>query len=399
MEWVERCGPWSFDNNLLLLYRWKKGLTSTNISFTHSPFWVQIWGLPFEHMSQDVGEEIGSKLGKFIEVDRHSWQSGQAKFMRVCVELEIDKPLRRGAYIASSEDEQLWLTFKYERLPIVCFIYGKLGHDKKHCPTAGDWQTACHQYGDWLRVRWIAKTAAKEKNPSKEMSRMNSGELVAQQMTEPATGSASACLEASSPVGGKRSMEKSDTWGIDDSTCADGQLAGDVQAFRGPTEQLMSAAIGQMKCVALGQDLGALGSCDQLRQVFSTEYIDSFSHGPKSLASQSPKGSFVQGSPSTKASLETNEKDNPVMKNLANAVQVGVIFQAKAHGKGKQIWGKGNLKKVARAKGKVSDDQTLTQMLKFGAKHLRVTKASKEENNRAPKRLCEPINLGLADAV
>ena len=48
LEWVERCGPWSFDNNLLLLYRWKKGLTSTNISFTHSPFWFQIWGLYYK---------------------------------------------------------------------------------------------------------------------------------------------------------------------------------------------------------------------------------------------------------------------------------------------------------------------------------------------------------------
>ena len=137
MEWVERCGPWSFDNNLLLLCRWKKGLTSTNVAFTYSLFWVQIWGLPFEIMSQDVGEEFGSKLGNFIEVDRHSWQSDQAKFMRVHVELEIDKPLKRGAYIASSEGERLWLTFKYERLPTVCFIFGKLGHDKKHCPTSG----------------------------------------------------------------------------------------------------------------------------------------------------------------------------------------------------------------------------------------------------------------------
>ena len=105
LEWVERSGPWSFDNNLLLLCRRKKGLTSTNISFTHSPFWVQIWGLPFEHMSQEVREEIGSKLGRFIEVNRRSWQSDQAKFMRACVELEIDKPLRRGAYIASSDGE------------------------------------------------------------------------------------------------------------------------------------------------------------------------------------------------------------------------------------------------------------------------------------------------------
>ena len=75
LEWVERCGSCSFDNNLLLLCRWKKGLTSTNISFTHFPFWFQIWGLHFEHMSQEVREEIGSKLGRFIEVDRRLWQS------------------------------------------------------------------------------------------------------------------------------------------------------------------------------------------------------------------------------------------------------------------------------------------------------------------------------------
>ena len=129
LEWVEKCGPWSFDNNLILLCRWKKGLTSTNISFTYSPFWVQIWGLPFKHMSQEVGKDIGSKIGRFIEVHKRSWQSDQAKFMRVRVDLEIDKPLRRGAYITSSDGEHLWLSFKYERLPIVCFICGKLGHD------------------------------------------------------------------------------------------------------------------------------------------------------------------------------------------------------------------------------------------------------------------------------
>ena len=129
LEWVEKCGPWSFDNNLLLLCRWKKGLTSTNISFTYSPFWVQIWGLPFKHMSQEIGKDIGSKIGKFIEVHKRSWQSDQAKFMRVRVDLEIDKPLRRGAYITSLDGERLWLSFKYERIPIVCFICGKLGHD------------------------------------------------------------------------------------------------------------------------------------------------------------------------------------------------------------------------------------------------------------------------------
>ena len=95
-------------------------------------------------MSQGVGEDIGSKLGKFIEVDRRSWQSDQEKFMRIRVELEIDKPLRRGAYIASFNGERLWITFKYERPPTIYFICGMLGHDNKHCLTSNVWQSACH---------------------------------------------------------------------------------------------------------------------------------------------------------------------------------------------------------------------------------------------------------------
>ena len=195
-------------------------------------------------MSLDVGKEIGSKLGTFMEVDRRSWQSDQAKFMRVRVELEIDKPLRRGAYIVSSKEERLWLTFKYERLPTVCFIYGKLGHDKKHCPTVKDWQTACHQYGDWLRAGWNTKTAAKEKNPSKEMVRVISGKADAQLLAGQGTSSASTFLQASSLVGGKSNLEKCDSWGKDNSTCADGNLAGEVQALMGPTELLKIAVTG-----------------------------------------------------------------------------------------------------------------------------------------------------------
>ena len=42
LEWVEKSGHWNFENNLLLLCQWRKGLTSKNISFSHSPFWVQI---------------------------------------------------------------------------------------------------------------------------------------------------------------------------------------------------------------------------------------------------------------------------------------------------------------------------------------------------------------------
>ena len=42
IQWVETNGPWNFENNLLLLKRWERGMTANNIKFSHSPFWVQI---------------------------------------------------------------------------------------------------------------------------------------------------------------------------------------------------------------------------------------------------------------------------------------------------------------------------------------------------------------------
>ncbi|XP_030926558.1 uncharacterized protein LOC115953166 [Quercus lobata] len=158
LQWVEKNGPWNFDNNLLLLCRWRRGLSSTNITFTHSPFWVQIWGLPFELMAEEVCRDLGNSLGRFIETDRRSGQTDQAKFMRVRVDLQLDKPLRRGGRIASVEGEKFWVSFRYERLPTFCFHCGRLGHDLKHCQEISNNQSSSNQYGDWLRAQGSSKT-------------------------------------------------------------------------------------------------------------------------------------------------------------------------------------------------------------------------------------------------
>ena len=62
-------------------------------------------------MSEEVGKEIGIKLGKVIEVDKQSRQDNQAKFMRIRVELCIEKPLRRGGHIANGDGERFGTSF------------------------------------------------------------------------------------------------------------------------------------------------------------------------------------------------------------------------------------------------------------------------------------------------
>ena len=50
------------------------------------------------------------------------------------------------------DGDKYWVHYKYERLPTVCFLCGKMGHDDKHCHACLDRQNATPQYGDWLKV-------------------------------------------------------------------------------------------------------------------------------------------------------------------------------------------------------------------------------------------------------
>ena len=72
--------------------------------------------------------------------------------MRIRVDLPIDKPLWRKGKIANMEGEKYWVNFKYERLPTLCFLCGRMGHDDKHCSENPDWQNTSRQYGDWMRA-------------------------------------------------------------------------------------------------------------------------------------------------------------------------------------------------------------------------------------------------------
>ena len=131
----------------------------------------------------------------------------------------------------------------------------------------------------------------------------------------------------------------------------------------------------------------------------SNEQRGSISHGPKGPTSQGPKGSISQGSPSANASLDKDEKDSPIKNKEACTVKDSVILQAKANEKGKQIMGKGSLKKVAHVKGKTNNEQTLTQMMEIGTKCLRGKEVSEEEDTLVQKCSCERIHSGLADSA
>ena len=93
MKWVLDNGPWSSENQLLVLRRWEKGMTPRSVKFTTVPIWVQVWGLPFDLINEDVGRDIGSGLGRVVAVDSKALMTNQARFLKIRVEIPLNKPL------------------------------------------------------------------------------------------------------------------------------------------------------------------------------------------------------------------------------------------------------------------------------------------------------------------
>lgn len=120
LKWVVENGPWCFDDHLLVLKSWEKGMTAQNITFPTISLWVQVWGLPFELMNEETRKEIGGGLGKVLQVDAKAFHLEQAQFLRVRVDILLNKPLRRGAPVVSSEGDRAWVAFKYERIVGLC---------------------------------------------------------------------------------------------------------------------------------------------------------------------------------------------------------------------------------------------------------------------------------------
>ncbi|KAK6133954.1 hypothetical protein DH2020_032303 [Rehmannia glutinosa] len=129
--------PWHFDKHLLMLQRIEGNIQPSAVSFDSTPFWVRLYDLPLAARNEATYRAIGNRIGKFIEWDTSTGE-GLSRSVRVRVLLNPAKPLRRGTKITISNGTVMWISIKYERLPIFCFACGLLGHLKRECEIANE---------------------------------------------------------------------------------------------------------------------------------------------------------------------------------------------------------------------------------------------------------------------
>ncbi|KAI8005809.1 hypothetical protein LOK49_LG07G01061 [Camellia lanceoleosa] len=147
--------PWSVMGYLLVLQPLAPGKSVEEMDFKWSPFWIQVHGLPVAKLTRQNGEIIGRRIGNHIGVETlHDGLLLERSFLRLMVEVDVSKPLPRGFILQhhGSQDKEVWVSYKYEKLSDFCYDCGRLGHDNSSCKFVSREEGKHSGYGPELRT-------------------------------------------------------------------------------------------------------------------------------------------------------------------------------------------------------------------------------------------------------
>ena len=147
--------PWVFDKHLVLFQRYDFTIPTEQLRFTTTKFWVQIHGLPLNMLDAKTAVEIGETIGPVSKTEHEKDMVG-GTFLRVKAEVDVTKPLCRGRKIALNDDDETWVSFKYEKLPNFCYWCGMVSHGDRECDvwlsSKGSLSLDQQGYGNWMRA-------------------------------------------------------------------------------------------------------------------------------------------------------------------------------------------------------------------------------------------------------
>ena len=117
--------------------------------------WVQVHDIPIPFLNRGVAEDLCNAAGEVCKDTKLSEMEG-GHYFRVKTTMDVTIPLCRGQKISLENGETGWVSFKYERLPIICYWCGCLDHaDKDYdrwIESNGTPNPEDQEYGPWIRA-------------------------------------------------------------------------------------------------------------------------------------------------------------------------------------------------------------------------------------------------------
>ncbi|KAL7202045.1 hypothetical protein ACSBR1_033676 [Camellia fascicularis] len=122
-------GPWIVLDRYVTVRKWQPDFKSDEAEADTTAVWVRFPNLPIEYYDEKVLYHISKVLGNPLKVDINTAMAARGKYVRVCVEMDLRKPLISHLTIG-----RYHYVVEYEHLHIMCFACGRVGHRKDKCP-------------------------------------------------------------------------------------------------------------------------------------------------------------------------------------------------------------------------------------------------------------------------
>lgn len=129
--WFNR--PWFVKGLNLVLSAWKPYFDPYSATISRVDQWDRILRLPWEFWEQETLADILRNVGNMVCVDHNTLLRQKEKFTRVCLNIDISKPLP-GTLRIPTPFRELSIPLIYEGLHEVCALCESNAHSLDQCP-------------------------------------------------------------------------------------------------------------------------------------------------------------------------------------------------------------------------------------------------------------------------
>ena len=116
-------------DHFLSLRLWEPFFKPSSGNVSMVAMWIRLYELPIELYEAEVLREIEDSIRKVLRIDTHTTMEARGKNARLCIQIDINKPLINTILIGRFEQPVI-----YEGIQKLCFSCGSLGHLKEACP-------------------------------------------------------------------------------------------------------------------------------------------------------------------------------------------------------------------------------------------------------------------------
>lgn len=123
-------GPWMVFDHYLTVQTWTPEFMSPTAKIDKTMVWIRFPGLNLLYYDESILLALAAAVGKPIKVDTNTLDVRRGRFARVCVEIDLTKPVVGKVWM-----RKFWYKVEYEGLHRICTNCGCYGHMTSDCTT------------------------------------------------------------------------------------------------------------------------------------------------------------------------------------------------------------------------------------------------------------------------